>query len=122
MAEQLREVETLKQQFFSQISHEIRNPLTAIRAATQLLLKRGQQTFDAKERQWLASIDDSVDRLPAWSLGSWTSIGSGRACLPLEAATRRAGQGRWRGALDVLSAQAEQQGCSWRRPRRVSTS
>ena len=50
MAEQLREVETLKQQFFSQISHEIRNPLTAIRAATQLLMKRGQQTLDAKER------------------------------------------------------------------------
>src|SRR5207244_13559162 len=43
MAEQLREVETLKQQFFSQISHEIRNPLTAIRAATQLLMKRGSK-------------------------------------------------------------------------------
>src|SRR6185369_6991157 len=36
MAEELREVEEHKQQFFSQISHELRNPLTAIRASAQL--------------------------------------------------------------------------------------
>ena len=108
MAEQLREVETLKQQFFSQISHEIRNPLTAIRAATQLLMKRGQ-TLDAKERQWLASIDDSVDRL----LGLVTRVldfNRLRAgVFPLERQPVALDKVVAR-ALDVLNAQAEQQG------------
>jgi len=96
-------------QFFSQISHEIRNPLTAIRAATQLLMKRGQQTLDAKERQWLASIDDSVDRL----LGLVTRVldfNRLRAgVFPLERQPVALDKVVAR-ALDVLSAQAEQQG------------
>src|SRR4030095_2887357 len=63
MAEELREVEEHKQQFFSQISHEIRNPLTAIRASAQLLLRRPAGSLDAKGRHWVESIDDSVERL-----------------------------------------------------------
>src|SRR5262249_43147108 len=63
MAEELRQVEEHKQQFFSQISHELRNPLTAIRASAQLLLRRPKDSLDAKGRHWVESIDESVDRL-----------------------------------------------------------
>jgi signal transduction histidine kinase len=63
MAERLREVEALKQQFFSQISHELRNPLTTIRSAAQLLLERARDVLDAKQRQWVEMIDSSIDRL-----------------------------------------------------------
>jgi signal transduction histidine kinase len=108
MAEQLREVETLKQQFFSQISHEIRNPLTAIRAATQLLMKRGQ-TLDAKERQWLGSIDDSVDRLLSLVTRVLDFNRLRAGVFPLERQPVALDKVVAR-ALDVLGAQAEQQG------------
>jgi signal transduction histidine kinase len=109
MAERLREVEALKQQFFSQISHEIRNPLTAIRAAAELLMKRGLQGRDAKERQWLASIDDSVNRLLSLvtRILDLNRLRAGvfpldRQPVALDKVVAR--------ALDVLGAQAEQQG------------
>jgi signal transduction histidine kinase len=65
MAEQLREVEALKEYFFAQVSHELRNPLTAIRASTQLLQERTRHVLDATQRHWLELIDESVDRLLA---------------------------------------------------------
>jgi signal transduction histidine kinase len=108
MAKQLREVETLKQQFFSQISHEIRNPLTAIRAAAQLLTKRGQ-ALDVKERQWVASIDDSVDRLLSLVTRILDLNRLRAGVFPLERQPVAFDKVVAR-ALDVLGAQAEQQG------------
>ena len=109
MAAQLREVEELKQHFFAQISHELRNPLTAIRASAQLLLQRTQHLLDPTQRHWLEMIDESVDR----ELGLVTRIldfnrlRAGvfpleRQSLALDAVVTR--------ALDVLRPQAEQQG------------
>jgi signal transduction histidine kinase len=63
MAERLREVEGLKEYFFAQISHELRNPLTAIRGSAQLLLARTRDALDSTQRHWLETIDGSVDRL-----------------------------------------------------------
>ena len=107
MAVELREVEEHKQQFFSQISHELRNPLTAIRASAQLLLR--QNALDVKGRHWVESIDDSVDRL----LGLVTRIldlNRLRAgVFPLERQPVDLDKIVAR-ALDVLGAQAEQQG------------
>src|SRR5215470_9187451 len=107
MAAELREVEEHKQQFFSQISHELRNPLTAIRASAQLLLR--QNALDVKGRHWVESIDDSVDRL----LGLVTRIldlNRLRAgVFPLERQPVDLDKIVAR-ALDVLGAQAEQQG------------
>ena len=108
MAAELREIEEHKQQFFSQISHELRNPLTAIRASAQLLLRRPPESLDAKGRQWVESIDGGVDRL----LGLVTRIldlnrlRAGvfplvRQPVELDKIVAR--------ALDVLGAQAEQQ-------------
>jgi len=100
-------VEEHKQQFFSQISHELRNPLTAIRASAQLLLR--QNALDVKGRHWVESIDDSVDRL----LGLVTRIldlNRLRAgVFPLERQPVDLDKIVAR-ALDVLGAQAEQQG------------
>jgi len=107
MVAELREVEEHKQRFFSQISHELRNPLTAIRASAQLLLRRN--ALDVKGRHWVESIDDSVDRL----LGLVTRIldlnrlRSG--VFPLERQPVELDKIVAR-ALDVLGAQAEQQG------------
>lgn len=108
MAEELREVEAHKEQFFSQISHELRNPLTAIRASAQLLLRRPPESLDTKGRHWVESIDEGVDRL----LGLVTRIldlnrlRAGvfplvRQPLELDKVVAR--------AIDVLGAQAEQQ-------------
>jgi signal transduction histidine kinase len=109
MAEELREVEEHKQQFFSQISHELRNPLTAIRASAQLLLRRPANLLDAKGRHWVQSIDSSVDRL----LGLVTRIldlNRLRAgVFPLELHPIELDKVVAR-AIDVLGAQAEQQG------------
>src|SRR6266849_6391134 len=109
MAEQLREAEAHKQQFFSQISHELRNPLTAIRAAAQLLSKRALEALNAKERQWLQSIDDSVDRLLSLvtQILDFNRLRAG--VFPLERKSVELDKVVAR-ALDALGAQAEQQG------------
>jgi signal transduction histidine kinase len=108
MAQELREVDDHKQQFFSQISHELRNPLTAIRASAQLLLRR-RDALDAKGRHWVESIDDSVDRL----LGLVTRIldlNRLRAgVFPLEREPVELDKVVAR-VLDIVGAQAERQG------------
>ena len=109
MALELREVEQLKQQFFSQISHELRNPLTAIRASAQLVLLRARDVLDARQRQWVQSIDDSVDRLLSLvtRILDLNRLRAGvfplvRQPIELDKVVAR--------ALDVLGPQAEQQG------------
>jgi signal transduction histidine kinase len=109
MALELREVEALKQQFFSQISHELRNPLTAIRASAQLLLLRARGVLDAKQCHWIQSIDDSVDRLLSLvtRILDLNRLRAGvfplvRQPMELDKVVAR--------VLDVLGPQAEQQG------------
>ena len=108
MAEELREVEEHKQQFFSQISHELRNPLTAIRASAQLLLMRPADLLDAKGRHWVQSIDSSVDRLLSLvtRILDLNRLKAGVFPLQLHAVELDKVVAR---ALDVLGAQAEQQ-------------
>jgi signal transduction histidine kinase len=109
MALELREVEALKQQFFSQISHELRNPLTAIRASAQLVLLRARDALDARQRHWVQSIDDSVDRLLSLvtQILDLNRLRAGvfplvRQPVELDKVVAR--------ALEVLGPQAEQQG------------
>ena len=108
MAEELREVEEHKQQFFSQISHELRNPLTAIRASAQLLLMRPADLLDAKGRHWVQSIDSSVDRLLSLvtRILDLNRLKAGVFPLQLHSVELDKVVAR---ALDVLGAQAEQQ-------------
>jgi signal transduction histidine kinase len=109
MAEQLREVEELKQYFFAQISHELRNPLTAIRASTQLLLERTRNILDATQRHWLELIDDSVDRQLSLvtRIVDFNRLRAG--VFPLERQSIVFDK-VVAGALDVLRPQAEKEG------------
>ncbi len=108
MAEELREVEAHKQQFFSQISHELRNPLTAIRASAQLLLRRPADVLDAKGRHWVESIDTSVDRLLNLVTRILDLNRLRAGVFPLELHPLELDKVVAR-SLDVLGAQAEQQ-------------
>ena len=109
MAAQLREVEAHKQQFFSQISHELRNPLTAIRASAQLLLRRPADSLDAKGRHWVESIDTSVDRLLSLVTRILDLNRLRAGVFPLERQPIELDKVVAR-AIDVLGAQAEQHG------------
>jgi signal transduction histidine kinase len=62
MAERLRELDTLKQRFFSHMSHEMRSPLTVISSACQLMRQRAQHPLDDKQRRWIDLIEMSAAR------------------------------------------------------------
>jgi two-component system sensor histidine kinase GlrK len=63
MAERLREVDHLKEEFFSHISHELRTPLTSVKEATHLLLDRVPGPLTAKQARLVDVIAASSDRL-----------------------------------------------------------
>jgi len=63
MALRLREVDHLKEEFFSHISHELRTPLTSVKEATHLLLDRVQGPLTAKQARLVDIIAASSDRL-----------------------------------------------------------
>lgn len=63
MAERLREVNHLKEEFFSHISHELRTPLTSVKEATHLLHDRVQGPLTAKQARLVDIIAASSDRL-----------------------------------------------------------
>jgi len=109
MAAELREVEAHKDEFFSQISHELRNPLTAIRASAQLLLRRPAESLDAKARHWVESIDHGVDRLLSLVTRILDLNRLRAGVFPLERQPIELDKVVAR-ALDALGAQAEQQG------------
>ncbi|MCI0546028.1 MAG: ATP-binding protein [Candidatus Rokubacteria bacterium] len=63
MAERLREVDQLKEEFFSHISHELRTPLTSVREATHLLLERVPGPLEGKQVRLVEIIGASAERL-----------------------------------------------------------
>src|SRR6266851_652641 len=63
MAERLREVDHLKEEFFSHISHELRTPLTSVKEATHLLLDRVQGPLTSKQGRLVDIIAASSDRI-----------------------------------------------------------
>jgi signal transduction histidine kinase len=66
MAERLKEVDALKEDFFSQISHDLRNPLTGMRGAAQLLIQgRTGGALPPRQLQMVRVIDDSAGRMLA---------------------------------------------------------
>ncbi|HEY7654886.1 MAG TPA: ATP-binding protein [Methylomirabilota bacterium] len=70
MAERLQEVDRLKEGFFSQISHDLRNPLASIRLAAETLQDRARAAGDTKQARFAALIDASAARM----LGMVTQI------------------------------------------------
>ena len=63
MAERLREVDHLKEEFFSHISHELRTPLTSVKEATHLLVDGVQGPLTPKQERLVGIIAASSDRI-----------------------------------------------------------
>ncbi len=63
MADRLSEVERIKEDFFSHISHDLRNPLAAIRLSAEALHERAQAAGDAKQARFAYLIDSSAARM-----------------------------------------------------------
>ncbi len=65
MAVRLKEVDTLKEEFFSHISHDLRNPLTGLRGAAQLLAQGKCGPLEARQVKLVRVIDESAERMLA---------------------------------------------------------
>jgi signal transduction histidine kinase len=66
MAERLKEVDALKEDFFSQISHDLRNPLTGMRGAAQLLIQgKVGGPLEPRQVHMLRIVDESIERMLA---------------------------------------------------------
>lgn len=63
MAVRLKEVDELKEEFFSHISHDLRNPLTALRGAAQLLVQGKIGALGERQLRMLHIIDESAERM-----------------------------------------------------------
>lgn len=61
--EQLKTANEGKDQFLTILSHDLRNPITAIRGFVELLLKQYDSFPDEKRKMFLQEILDSVERL-----------------------------------------------------------
>jgi PAS domain S-box-containing protein len=59
----LTELDHLKDQFVSMVSHEFRSPLTSILSSAEMLQVYNAKWTDAKKREHLARIQDSVHRM-----------------------------------------------------------
>ncbi|HTI55375.1 MAG TPA: ATP-binding protein [Verrucomicrobiae bacterium] len=65
MAERLRQVDKLKQEFFSHVSHDLRNPLASIRLAAETLQERARKASDPRGLRLAQLIEASAGRMLA---------------------------------------------------------
>ena len=63
MAERLSQVDRLKEEFFSHVSHDLRNPLSAIRLASETLQERARKAVDPRGLRLAQLIDASAARM-----------------------------------------------------------
>lgn len=61
----LEELAALKDEFVAKVSHELRNPLTAIREGINLMLDEALGRITPEQRDYLRTVDENLDRLTA---------------------------------------------------------
>ncbi|MBI1823683.1 MAG: diguanylate cyclase [Nitrospirae bacterium] len=63
MVEQLKEADRFKSEFFSNVSHELRAPLTSIIGYSELLLDEMTQQLNSKQEEYITNIQSSGSHL-----------------------------------------------------------
>jgi signal transduction histidine kinase len=63
MAAKLQELDQLKQDFVSNVTHELRSPLTSLRGYVELLLREGAGPINEEQREFLIVIKNNSLRL-----------------------------------------------------------
>jgi signal transduction histidine kinase len=63
MATKLQELDQLKQDFVSNVTHELRSPLTSLRGYVELLLREGAGAINEEQREFLIVIKNNSVRL-----------------------------------------------------------
>jgi signal transduction histidine kinase len=63
MAARLQEVDRLKQDFVSNVTHELRSPLTSLRGYVELLLKESAGPLTSEQREFLIVVKNNSVRL-----------------------------------------------------------
>jgi signal transduction histidine kinase len=105
MADRLRALDRLKEEFFSHVSHDLRNPLTAMRGAVQLMQTGRTGPVTPRQEKMLGILDGSATRMLAMvdQIVEFTRLRSGTLILdrrPLDLARVAAR------AVDELAPQA----------------
>jgi signal transduction histidine kinase len=107
MAEQLRALDRLKEEFFAHVSHDLRNPLTAMRGAVQLMQAGRTGPLTPRQEKMLGVLDGSATRMLAMvnQIVEFSRLRSGTLVLdrrPLDLGRVAAR------AVDELAPQAEE--------------
>ena len=110
MAARLDEVERQKQEFFSHISHDLRNPLTAIQASAQVLLMRARGPLEPPQVNLVQIMSDCAARMLSMinQILDYSRLRA-PAAAPMDRQVFDLAK-RVATALDEVQAQAEQQG------------
>jgi PAS domain S-box-containing protein len=61
--ERLREEDKLKTDFVSNVTHELRTPMTSIKGYTELILAGGAGEVNQRQREFLATVKNNADHL-----------------------------------------------------------
>jgi signal transduction histidine kinase len=72
MAAKLQEFDQLKQDFVSNVTHELRSPLTSLRGYVELLLREGAGPINEEQREFLIVIKNNSVRLARFIDNLWT--------------------------------------------------
>ena len=113
MVERLREIDQLKEQFYTTVSHELRSPLNAMRESARLIEERAAGPLTAKQERLISIMHRSTERLLRLVNEVLDLSRASAGLLPLERGWFDAAAVIAR-TLDELRPQAEQRGIALR--------